>query len=137
MIVSKNSLVDPIILYGFPYGSFSLLHFQVLFFSLAVEGGQRKPYFAQDLRGAGLSTQDVPEWKKATFGGAKGSYGRKTNMSILEQRQSLPIFKLRDELVKVYIFSLICILQSQNDRIFLSESVFKLVKQYYPHHHCC
>jgi len=66
----------------------------------AVEGGQRKPYFAQDLKGAGLSTQDVPEWKKATFGGAKGSYGRKTNMSILEQRQSLPIFKLRDELVK-------------------------------------
>ena len=73
--------------------------------SIAVEGGQRKPYFAQDLRGAGLSTQDVPEWKKATFGGAKGSYGRKTNMSILEQRQSLPIFKLKDELVKVCIFS--------------------------------
>eukprot|EP00112_Aurelia_sp_Birch-Aquarium-sp1_P006162 Seg1687.9 transcript_id=Seg1687.9/GoldUCD/mRNA.D3Y31 product="ATP-dependent RNA helicase DHX8" protein_id=Seg1687.9/GoldUCD/D3Y31 len=66
----------------------------------AVEGEQRKPYFAQDLRGIGMSTQDVPEWKKATFGGAKGSYGRKTNLSILEQRQGLPIYKLRDQLVK-------------------------------------
>ena len=48
-----------------------------------------------------MQAQDVPEWKKATFGGKGGSYGRKTNLSILEQRQSLPIYKLRDELVKV------------------------------------
>ena len=48
-----------------------------------------------------MQTQDVPEWKKATFGGKGGSYGRKTNLSILEQRQGLPIYKLRDQLVKV------------------------------------
>ena len=33
-------------------------------------------------------------------GGSKGSYGRKTSMSILEQRQSLPIYKLKDELIR-------------------------------------
>ena len=33
-------------------------------------------------------------------GGSKGSYGRKTTMSILEQRCSLPIYKLKDELVR-------------------------------------
>merc|ERR1719509_327492 len=43
---------------------------------------------------------DMPEWKKSVIGGSKGSYGRKTTMSILEQRQSLPIYKLKDELVK-------------------------------------
>lgn len=53
------------------------------------------------MKGAAMQSQDIPEWKKATFGGKGGSYGRKTNMSILEQRHSLPIYKLRDELVKV------------------------------------
>ena len=43
---------------------------------------------------------DLPEWKKHIIGGSKGSFGRKTNMSILEQRQSLPIYKLKDELIK-------------------------------------
>jgi len=43
---------------------------------------------------------DMPEWKKNIIGGSKGSYGRKTSMSILEQRQSLPIYKLKDELIR-------------------------------------
>ena len=33
-------------------------------------------------------------------GGSKGSYGRKTSMSILDQRKSLPIYKLKDELIR-------------------------------------
>uniref|UniRef100_A0A5S6PYS7 RNA helicase n=1 Tax=Trichuris muris TaxID=70415 RepID=A0A5S6PYS7_TRIMR len=42
---------------------------------------------------------DLPEWKRHITGGR--SYGKpRTLMSILEQRQSLPISKLRDELVK-------------------------------------
>ena len=45
-------------------------------------------------------TDDMPEWKKHIIGGSKGSYGRKTSMSILEQRQSLPIYKLKDELIR-------------------------------------
>ena len=50
-----------------------------------------------------MQSQDVPEWKKATFGGKGGSYGRKTNLSILEQRESLPIYKLKQELIKVRV----------------------------------
>ena len=50
--------------------------------------------------GKGLPS-DMPEWKKHIIGGSKGSFGKKTSMSILEQRKSLPIYKLRDELIKV------------------------------------
>ncbi|XP_046841771.1 ATP-dependent RNA helicase DHX8-like [Xenia sp. Carnegie-2017] len=64
-------------------------------------GGEERPQFAQEVKGMGLSAKDdMPEWRKASFGGKKVSYGKKTNLSILEQRQSLPIYKLRDELVK-------------------------------------
>merc|ERR1719167_1026216 len=49
---------------------------------------------------SGLGQTEMPEWKKHIIGGSKGSYGKKTTMSILEQRQSLPIYKLKDELVK-------------------------------------
>ncbi|KFB48712.1 hypothetical protein ZHAS_00016714 [Anopheles sinensis] len=55
---------------------------------------------AANTRGVGMSTQDVPEWKKAIIGGKKSSFGRKTDMSLIEQRQSLPIYKLRDDLIK-------------------------------------
>ena len=72
------------------------------FISLSVLEGDNVPYFAQDMKGAAMQSQEVPEWKKATFGGKGGSYGRKTNLSILEQRQGLPIYKLRNELVKVW-----------------------------------
>ena len=53
------------------------------------------------MRGVGLANEDMPEWKRATFGGNKASYGKKTNLTILEQRQGLPIYKLRQELLKV------------------------------------
>lgn len=55
---------------------------------------------AANMRGIGLMTQELPEWKKHVTGGAKASYGKKTQMTILEQRQSLPIYKLKDDLVK-------------------------------------
>lgn len=73
----------------------------IFWFVFAVVEGDQKPYFAQDMKGAAMQSQDLPEWKKATFGGKGGSYGKKTNLSILEQRHGLPIFKLRNELVKV------------------------------------
>lgn len=56
---------------------------------------------ASNMRGIGLTAQDVPEWKKHVIGGKKSSFGMKTNLSLLEQRQSLPIYKLKDELIKV------------------------------------
>jgi ATP-dependent RNA helicase DHX8/PRP22 len=39
------------------------------------------------------------EWKKATFNAAT-SFGRITSLSIQEQRESLPIYKLRNSLVQ-------------------------------------
>lgn len=58
---------------------------------------------AANMRGVGMQPQDIPEWKKHITGGQKASYGKKEKKSILEQRQSLPIFKLKDELVKVSV----------------------------------
>ncbi|KAH0567480.1 ATP-dependent RNA helicase DHX8-like [Cotesia glomerata] len=55
---------------------------------------------ASNMRGIGLQSQDLPEWKKHVIGGKKSSFGKKTNLTLLEQRQHLPIFKLRDELLK-------------------------------------
>lgn len=40
--------------------------------------------------------QDMPEWKQAVN---KNSYGKKTDKSIIEQRESLPIYKLKQELM--------------------------------------
>ncbi|KAK3108191.1 hypothetical protein FSP39_002888 [Pinctada imbricata] len=62
------------------------------------DGGDRK--LASQMRGVGMVPNDLPEWKKHISGGQKASYGKKEKKSLLEQRQSLPIFKLKDELVK-------------------------------------
>lgn len=57
--------------------------------------------YGETSRGLGMPPpQDIPEWKKHVIGGKKTSYGKKTDMTIVEQRQSLPIFKLRDDLIK-------------------------------------
>lgn len=42
----------------------------------------------------------MPEWQKAALGGTKVSYGRKTDMSIQQQRESLPIFQLKEPLIE-------------------------------------
>ncbi|KAF7721085.1 DEAH-box ATP-dependent RNA helicase prp22 [Apophysomyces ossiformis] len=57
--------------------------------------------FAQDLRGAALTSKpgQMSEWKQATFNNAT-SFGKITSLSIQEQRESLPIFKLRASLVQ-------------------------------------
>ncbi|XP_059812511.1 ATP-dependent RNA helicase DHX8 isoform X1 [Hypanus sabinus] len=55
---------------------------------------------AANMRGIGMMPQDIPEWKKHAFGGNKASYGRKTQLSILEQRESLPIYRLKEQLVQ-------------------------------------
>ncbi|KAG0165145.1 DEAH-box ATP-dependent RNA helicase prp22 [Apophysomyces sp. BC1034] len=63
------------------------------------EPGERQ--FAQDLRGAALTTKpgQMAEWKQATFNSAT-SFGKITSLSIQDQRESLPIFKLRTSLVQ-------------------------------------
>ena len=66
-------------------------------------------FLAADFKSS-LVPNELPEWKRASFGGNKASYGIKTKKSILEQRQGLPIFKLKTELVQVrmYICTYMC-----------------------------
>ncbi|RXK38857.1 ATP-dependent RNA helicase DHX8/PRP22 [Tremella mesenterica] len=55
--------------------------------------------FASDIKGnlVGQKTAQMPAWKAAN---KVTSYGRITSMSIQEQRRSLPIYKLREQLVQ-------------------------------------
>ncbi|XP_019182334.1 PREDICTED: probable pre-mRNA-splicing factor ATP-dependent RNA helicase DEAH5 [Ipomoea nil] len=61
------------------------------------ETGER--HLAQELRGVGLSAYDMPEWKKDAYGKAL-TFGQRSKLSIQDQRQSLPIYKLKKELVQ-------------------------------------
>ena len=42
----------------------------------------------------------MPEWKRKTFGAGKASFGKRTNLSMKEQREGLPVFKLRDQMIQ-------------------------------------
>jgi ATP-dependent RNA helicase DHX8/PRP22 len=55
---------------------------------------------AANMCGIGLTNQDLPGWKKHVIGGKKSSFGRKIDKTLLEQRQSLPIYKLKGEPTK-------------------------------------
>ena len=91
---------------------------------------------AANSRGSTL-VQDMPEWKRSVLGGSKASFGKKEKKSILEQRQSLPIYRLKDELVKVRydLISMIIVFSPQfhlsqrvpcRCHLFTSEPMFKL-----------
>lgn len=56
--------------------------------------------FAADLRSTQQPKPDesVPEWKRVTMG-KNQSYGKRTSMSIKQQRESLPVFKFRKQLL--------------------------------------
>lgn len=53
--------------------------------------------------GAAVEQQAMPEWQRASLGGTKVSYGKKTDRSIQEQRAGLPIAKLKDELIQAIV----------------------------------
>jgi len=58
--------------------------------------------FASDLRKraqAQTSSDSVPEWKRA-IAPKNQSFGPRTNMSIKEQRESLPVFQFRDQIIQ-------------------------------------
>lgn len=60
-----------------------------------------KRKFASDLRNAKTNqrTEEVPEWKRAVI--PKGqSMGKRTNLSIKEQRETLPVYAFRNQLIK-------------------------------------
>jgi ATP-dependent RNA helicase DHX8/PRP22 len=62
------------------------------------EQGER--HLAAELRGVGVAGFEQPEWKQKALGKAP-TYGQRDTRSIKEQRESLPIYKLRDQLVQV------------------------------------
>lgn len=45
------------------------------------------------------ATANLSEWKKSLMN-SKTTFGKRTTMSIIEQRQSLPIYKLKEQLLK-------------------------------------
>ncbi|KAL3426041.1 ATP-dependent RNA helicase DHX8 [Phlyctema vagabunda] len=57
--------------------------------------------FASELRNAkpDQTNEVVPEWKKATQN-KEQSFGRRTDMTIKQQRESLPVYRFRSELIK-------------------------------------
>ncbi|OQO00172.1 hypothetical protein B0A48_13959 [Cryoendolithus antarcticus] len=62
-----------------------------------VAPGQRR--FASDLKQIGNGpTAEVPEWKKIATG--RGELGKRTNMSIKDQRESLPAYKMRKQFLE-------------------------------------
>jgi ATP-dependent RNA helicase DHX8/PRP22 len=72
------------------------------------DAGERA--LAAELRGIGLASltggggggggqDDMPEWKKQALGKAP-TFGIRDNRSIKDQRESLPIYKLRDQLIQ-------------------------------------
>ncbi|CAI9101407.1 OLC1v1038722C1 [Oldenlandia corymbosa var. corymbosa] len=61
------------------------------------ETGERR--LAQELRRVGLSAYDMPEWKKNAYEKAP-SFGPRSKLSIRDQRQSLPIYKLKNEIIQ-------------------------------------
>ena len=62
---------------------------------------------AQELRGIGVGVAEVPEWKQQALGKAP-TFGIRDNRSIKDQRESLPIFKLREQLVQAVMDNQVC-----------------------------
>ena len=58
--------------------------------------------FASDLRNTRRDqpTEAMPEWKKIATNSKDASFGKRTNMSIKEQRESLPVYKFRKQLLE-------------------------------------
>ncbi|CDJ37257.1 pre-mRNA splicing factor RNA helicase, putative [Eimeria tenella] len=54
---------------------------------------------AQALQGLGQTGYEMPEWKRLYLG-KNVSFGIKSTLSIAEQRRSLPIYKLKEQLLK-------------------------------------
>eukprot|EP00514_Thraustochytrium_sp_LLF1b_P006215 CAMPEP_0184509746 /NCGR_PEP_ID=MMETSP0198_2-20121128/1446_1 /TAXON_ID=1112570 /ORGANISM="Thraustochytrium sp., Strain LLF1b" /LENGTH=1121 /DNA_ID=CAMNT_0026899593 /DNA_START=21 /DNA_END=3386 /DNA_ORIENTATION=+ len=63
--------------------------------------GDRERSLAADLRGTNMPGYELPEWKKASMG-TSASFGIVSNKSLRDQRESLPIFKLKAGLMQAF-----------------------------------
>jgi ATP-dependent RNA helicase DHX8/PRP22 len=63
----------------------------------------RERHVAAELRGAVAGPSEIPEWKKQAMGAAPSfGFAQKQDRSIAEQRASLPIAKLKNELLTAF-----------------------------------
>ncbi|CAG9535662.1 unnamed protein product [Cercopithifilaria johnstoni] len=53
-----------------------------------------------DISGPSQRQKEMPEWLRHVTAGGKATYGKRTNMSLREQRESLPIFALKKALLE-------------------------------------
>uniref|UniRef100_A0A915PPL1 RNA helicase n=1 Tax=Setaria digitata TaxID=48799 RepID=A0A915PPL1_9BILA len=53
-----------------------------------------------DISGPSQRQKEMPEWLRHVTAGGKATYGKRTNMSLKEQRESLPIFALKKALLE-------------------------------------
>ncbi|KAL3985857.1 Oligonucleotide/oligosaccharide-binding (OB)-fold family protein [Acanthocheilonema viteae] len=53
-----------------------------------------------DTSGPSQRQKEMPEWLRHVTAGGKATYGKRTNMSLREQRESLPIFALKKALLE-------------------------------------
>ena len=67
-------------------------------FSLPANLMPHPPQVAQALRGISEQAADMPDWKKQSFG-SHPTFGKITKLSITQQREGLPIYKLKNELL--------------------------------------
>lgn len=104
------------------FSDFELLLKNEIFYDLDFFASADGKQMAANMRGIGVTSQDLPEWKKHVIGGKKSSFGKKTNMTLLEQRQSLPIYKLKDDLIKVcrFVCSFDIVSPEKNKKIFVN-----------------
>ncbi|CAD0089488.1 unnamed protein product [Aureobasidium mustum] len=56
--------------------------------------------FASDLRQARQNDGEVPEWKRIASHSKTQSFGKRTNLSIKEQRETLPAFQFRKQFLE-------------------------------------
>mmetsp|Transcript_24698 Transcript_24698/g.97548 ORF Transcript_24698/g.97548 Transcript_24698/m.97548 type:complete len:1215 (-) Transcript_24698:2748-6392(-) len=60
-------------------------------------------HIAQELRGLGTGPAEMAEWKKKAMGTAPSfGFSQKRDQSIIQQRESLPIYKLKDSLLDAF-----------------------------------
>eukprot|EP00879_Flechtneria_rotunda_P024349 GHRR01025808.1.p1 GENE.GHRR01025808.1~~GHRR01025808.1.p1 ORF type:complete len:137 (+),score=45.48 GHRR01025808.1:950-1360(+) len=85
------------------------------------EDGER--HLAAELRGLGMTaTNEAPEWKVKALGKAP-TFGIKDSRSILEQRQSLPIYKLKKELIQAVLDNQVRLERQLGAHVVISHSV--------------
>lgn len=68
-----------------------------------MSGAQSSAWSADESKDRNSKIKEMPEWLKHVTAGGKATYGRRTNLSMVEQRESLPIFKLKQALIEAMI----------------------------------